>query len=226
MAVSSASAVWVRQHCEVLPCRELADVPAERRGQLVEWFGRDGAESICLSQRPGHVLWADDCTLGIVARLVLNAAPRVVWTQVGLSYAATTGVLPQSKYAIATAQLIGLGYESLRIDSEAIVASGILASWSTSDWRFARALDLFRPNRMSDWSRLTNAKAFLLRLFYHVSCPATRKSVVFALLERLNTSSMVGRLGQELSFALIPDHASSLAARNLFNLWLKRRWSG
>jgi hypothetical protein len=212
---------WVRKNCTVVGCRELADVPPERRRQLIDVFGRDGAESLCLATRPAHILWTDDFTLAAFARVELNIT-RHTWTQVALWHAVEGGVMRGEEYATASAYLIGRGYTSLRVDSEAIAAAGVIANWSLTGWPFSRALELFRANQLPEKARVSIATLFLLRLFCQVSCPTTRRNVVFATLDRLARRQVVSQLAQDLSGKFGSDPFSALTLAGLVRSWLPR----
>ena len=212
---------WVRQNCELVPCRELSEVPVERRERLVERFGRDGAESACLAMRPEHILWTDDFTLGVIAREWLPGV-RHTWTQPSLRCAADIGVLTEQEYSIATATLIGRGYTSLRVDSAVIAAAAAQTSWSPTEWPLARALELFRDRKLGEGTRLTIAARFILRLFYHTRCLASRRTVVFSLLEHIRSRRVAEELLRVLPGIFIGDAMNSFSARSLVRSWLRR----
>jgi hypothetical protein len=211
----------VRDRCAVLPCRELADLEPEFRTRLTVLFGRDGAESICLAGRPGHVLWTDDMTAAAMARERPGVTNRA-WTQVVLHSALSAGTIDQAAFEEASARLIGLGYSFTFCSPPIMVRAGLMAGWDCEAWPFCRVLDSLRLENVRPADRMALAAAFIVELFREVASPFTREAVVRAILTRFADRQAATVLRGLLSRFFGLDATGAVLAQQMITDWLTR----
>lgn len=172
---------WVRARCTVLGCRGLADVAPRLRSDLVDTFGRDGAETISVAGRPGHVLWTDDHLLGICAKELFPGTRRT-WTQAVVASAARAGIWTADVCVDATARLIGWRYVSTNYGPATLVRAGVIAGWSADRWPFRQALEQFGVEQLPLAARVRLASDFIALMFGEEASGLVRRSVVRAVL--------------------------------------------
>jgi tetratricopeptide (TPR) repeat protein len=207
---------WVRNHCVVLGCPELAALAPERRHFLVEYFGRAGAESTCVATRPAHVLWTDDLTLAWAGRATCPGLRRT-WSQAALRSAVTVGRFGRLELAAASARLIGWEYEAVGIDPEELHAAAAEADWSGKRWPFAQALRYFRRPHATYAARLQMALHFLARV---VQCSPTEyvREAVFGATLTSMPRGMVEDLWRAVR--LVADDGLTESIRRGVHQWL------
>jgi tetratricopeptide (TPR) repeat protein len=211
---------FARERCEVLCCRELADLAPERRLELTQMFGRDGLESMCLAARPGHVLWTDDATAAAVAQETFKAERRV-WTQL-LVRAADEGNLPVPvPFLESSARLIGYGYANTVFDPSTLYWAAMMAGWSYRGWPFHQALRYFRTDGIEASQRQRVAAAFLALVFRLETSDYARHAVLGATLTSFANHRLVQSLGPYIDTAFGQDRAGALNLRRLVATWLR-----
>jgi hypothetical protein len=211
---------FVRDRCEVLCCRELADFDPERREELLDTFGRDELESMCLAGREGHVLWTDDATVAVVAQEMFGSE-RCVWTQVLLRSAADRDLLGQIQFHENSARLIGYGYGTTWFTPETLYWAARMANWSYRRWPYHQALRYFRSEEVSARERQLMAAAFLALVFRVEWSSLTRWSVLGATLTSFADRRLVQSLGPYIDAVLGLNTADRMEMRQLLARWLR-----
>ncbi len=213
----------VGSSCDVVACPELSAVPPALRAQVIKLFGQDGAESILIAKRPGHVLWADDLALRIVAQN--EHSVRAVWTQVALQSRFQTGTLTATEYVGASAKLVGFRYAFTSLSPEVFVRAMEVANWNPNERPLQQALEQFAAETTELPGCLRLAAQGIVQLFRKKLIPATRSAIVLAILE-----SFAGKEGGIEGIRNIRDALPALFGVNvvhtdevmsIFDAWLK-----
>jgi tetratricopeptide (TPR) repeat protein len=210
-------------NCRVTSGIDLAAIDPEKRKLMSRLFGQDGAESIALAAKPGHVLWSDDAVVGAYATSELGV--KRVWTQIVLQWMANTGSMAEKDFYDCAANLFGWGYQFTSMSSNSLVSAGALAEWNPNGWPFSRCLELFRSENV-DLSALINiAGRFLAELYKACSIPDLRQRVVTTLLDGLSSRGGGFSAVQALR-ALVPrlfglNVVGAAEALSVFDAWLR-----
>lgn len=210
---------FVRDHCKVSCCRELADFDPERREELLVVFGRDELESMCLAGREGHVLWTDDATVAGAAQEMFGAQRRV-WTQVLLRSAADRDLLSQIQFHENSARLIGYGYGTAWFTPETLYWATSMADWSYRGWPFHQVLRYFRSEEVTVRERQQMAAAFLALVFRLEWSSLTRWAGLGATLTSFANYRLVQSLGPYIDAVLGVDTPDWRELRQLIARWL------
>jgi tetratricopeptide (TPR) repeat protein len=210
-------------NCRIVSGIDLAAVEPEKRKLMVRLFGQDGAESIALAAKPGHVLWTDDAVAGAFA--IGEFGVKRVWTQIILQWMANTGSVAEQDFYDSAARLFGWGYQFTSMSSKSLVSAGTLAEWNPNRWPLSRCLQLFRSENV-DLSALINiAGRFLAELFRVCSIPDLRQRVVITLLDTLSSRSGGFSAIHSLA-AFVPrlfglNVVGAAEALSVFDAWVK-----
>jgi hypothetical protein len=191
-----------------------------RRADLIGLFGRDGAETICVAGRPGHVLWTDDFTLVMCAREAFPDISRT-WTQAVIQSATVAGVLDHQAFVDASSRLMGWRYVPTQFGVETLVRAAALAGWSAEVWPFPQALEQFGEPRRPLGHRIELAAGFIVRMFAEMDSRLVRQSVIRAVLNQFGSRETAFILGSRLGSAFGLDAPSSIEARGYVLDWLK-----
>jgi tetratricopeptide (TPR) repeat protein len=214
-------------NCRVTSGIDLAAIDPEKRKLMLRLFGQDGAESIALAAKPGHILWTDDAILGAYA--ISEFGVKRIWTQIALQWMAKTGSVAEKDFYDCGAKLFGWGYQFTSMSSNSLVSAGVLTEWNPERWPFSRCLELFRSENV-DLSALINiAGRFLAELYKTCLIPDLRQHVVITLLDGLS-SRTGGFSGIQSLGAMIPrlfglNVVGAAEAISVFDAWLKAHTS-
>ncbi len=213
----------IEEKCRVVSGMDLAAIDPEKRKLMLRIFGRDGAESIVLAGKPGHVLWTDDAVVSGFAGQEFGV--ERVWTQVMLQWMAQAGSLEEEAFYTCSAQLFGWGYQFTSVSSNSLVRAGAMAEWDVNRWPLSKCVELFRYENV-DLSALINIAARFLREMYGAcAISGLRQAVIVKLLNTLSKRSggfsalcTIRRLLEPL-FGLNVVGAAEVAL--IFDAWFK-----
>jgi hypothetical protein len=169
-----------------LDCWEVANVPQEKRDQLIEFCGLHGLESMVLATRTGCVLWTDDAAIAEVGRQEFGV--RRVWTQAMLARLASEGLMGPESYHTASAKLIGFDYGSTRFDAATLRQAAVVADWNPNARPLKQALQAVV--RLDDRNAvLLVAAEFLHAIFSQLIAQPSHSEVAMALLDLIENDS-------------------------------------
>jgi hypothetical protein len=204
----------------VLTCHDFAEIAPERRLILTKAFGKDGAESICLAARDGHVLWTDDLVVAQVAQLEFGVGQRI-WTQSVLRAAAANGLLSQSQLHDFNARLLGYGYANTWFGADSLLRAAEIANWSPNGWPFRNVLRFFGNHSISGVERLQMAAAFLITAYqWHLRSPLVWEAIVGATLTSFGDRRMVESLVWMLAADFGAETSIARSVRQAVRTWL------
>ena len=169
--------------CRVCDGAVLASLDADRRQQLITFFGRHGAESIVAASMPGHVLWTDDRILANLARSEFGV--RRVWTEAALQARAQAGNLDPAELSTASTKLAGWGYSFTMPSVETLMRAGSVAVWNPDQFPLKQALDQFAADTMSMSDTVRLAAELIVRFYNDVYLRGQRRTLVSRVLDRL-----------------------------------------
>jgi hypothetical protein len=173
----------VEQYCKVVACTALAEVPANRREQLISALGEHGAQSIALASASGHVLWTDDQMVGVVAAHEFGV--RRVWTQLVMQERSESGVVQAAVFLESTAKMLGWRYYFTGASVPALAAAGTMAAWNPDRWPLKGALEVFRDRAIAVQDVLGLAAGFMVHYTGEIVLPQVRDVVTMRVLDLL-----------------------------------------
>jgi len=201
-------------------CWEVANVPPEKRDQLIEFCGLHGLESMVLAARTGCVLWTDDAAIAEVGRQEFGI--RWVWTQAMLARLASEGLINPESYHTASAKLMGFDYESTRFDVATLWQAARIADWKPDSWPLDKAFQALAGLDDPKGVVLIAAQ-FLHATFSQLIVQPCHSQVATALLNHIGKSPYaeirVAALRRIVNRSLEGNRPAARTAESCFSKW-------
>lgn len=218
----------IDRHCEITPCPRLVALEPDRREELVEAFGREGAESILLATEQARVLWTDDHVVAGLAQGQYKV--RRVWTQVALHASADWGKLDWQVFNRDAAILRASGYEFTWWNPDVFETAANEANWDKSSYLLRPLLDdLGSPTIMCE-ARLLLSATVIRSCYGSRLTPVPRNAFVVTVLSRLarleDDQSAAATIYQILRRICVAEPHVPDDARRTFQVWLQARRTG
>lgn len=189
----------IDQHCQVLPCEQLASVEPTKREHLVDWFGQHGAESLVLAAQPGRLFWTDDYVLGLLGKGEFGI--NRVWTQVALNAAMDLKRLEPQEFSKDSAKLFASRYTSTYWNHETLIAGALLCNWDLDAWPLKGFIDEF-SNASPDFIMFRIA-LLAMKAVYESAAPAREKNgLIIRVMNRLSRTEMPLIVYRVMSYAI------------------------
>ena len=169
--------------CKVEPCMSLAELEPEERDELLQVFGRYGAEAVLLARMPGAVLWTDDLVQAKLARTEYGVSR--VWTQLVIEKCAESTIVKPEVFFDASAKLFGYGYYFTSLNPNTIRQAGIIAEWKIDKWPFSQALSFLAEESADLGQMIMLTGGFLKLLYQEPLLPESRKIITEKILEKI-----------------------------------------
>lgn len=184
----------------------LADLPADKRDELIKIFGQPTAEAIAVAKATGAVLWTDDIAVAEITRQNLGVEKRV-WTQAVFKL-----VAPPEVFADITMFLLHWRYFFTRLEPEVVIAACRKASWNPEDPSVLRIVDWLKmPELLPDGA--VQMCAISLRLIWKEGIEVAQKqgvakALLGAILARQDGRQAVAFIRGGLKEIMQGDHAA------------------
>lgn len=211
----------VECNCRLLPSTALADVDVAERKWLEEAMGPSALESIVLAAAASRVVWTDDHAVALIGRDKFGT--KRVWTQGVLRSLNEQGIIPNERYARATARLLGWRYMFTSVNPEVMRVAGNQAEWKPERWPLKQALVYLSLDvvRLEDAAMLS---AMLVAYCYRDAVlPETRRVLLQAAAEglasRVDADRTVPLFGSILRRAFGLNVAGEQDATETFEAW-------
>jgi hypothetical protein len=211
----------VENSCRVLPSTALADVDVAERKCLEEALGPSALESVVLAAAASRVVWTDDHAVALIGRDKFGT--KRVWTQGVLRSLNEQGIIPNERYAGATARLLGWQYMFTSVNPEVMRVAGNQAEWKPKRWPLKQALAYLSLDvvRLEDAAMLS---AMLVAYCYRDAVlPETRRVLLLAAAEglasRVDAHRTVPLFGSILRRAFGLNVAGKQDATQTFEAW-------
>ncbi|MYE61432.1 MAG: GreA/GreB family elongation factor [Candidatus Dadabacteria bacterium] len=169
--------------CRVESCIALAELEPEERDELLQVFGRYGAEAVLLARMPGAVLWTDDLVQAKLAKSKYGVSR--VWTQVVIEKCVELSIVEPEVFFDASAKLFGYGYFFTRLNPNIIRQAGIIAEWKIDKWPFSQVLSFLAEEPVDLTQVVMLAAQFLNLLYQELLLPESRKIITEKILENI-----------------------------------------
>lgn len=193
--------VTIHNRCEVGAGFGVAGLEADTRDEMDNIFGRSVAETIELTNRPGHVLWSDDQAVAVYGRARFKI--ERVWTQSMCFWLAGAGCIAADKAHEITLCLLGANYQFTGINVAAFGYALHKGDWKVDEWPVRVVLDHFRDEHVN----VPHIYPLMVDVLQYVwnNSPnlASSEGITLRLLERISRRSggdvILGQLGRNLS---------------------------
>lgn len=169
--------------CEVVECRALALLDPARRDNLINAFGRHGAESMVLASDPGRVLWTDDHILSQCAQGEFGV--NRIWTQAVIQALVSQGIVEPEVYFEVSAKLLGCRYSFTSSNAQVLIKACELSEWKLGYSLLKNNLDTFGDEAINLKDAMILAARFIVELFKQPCLPETQQALTIQMLERL-----------------------------------------
>lgn len=208
----------VRQNCRVLPCLELAAMEPARRESLIQVLGRHNVEAMLLARRDGHVLWTDDLSLGLVARMEFGT--NHVAVQMILYDWWQRGSLAKPDHDRAVAKLCAWHYQSVFWGPETVVAAAQVAGWDMTRSPAPALLGLMASRDLEALHRLQYLMAAVQLVWQEPVILYSKQEFLFALLRTVNSRPQAMRLRQAVARLFAVNVLAAAEVTACIDYWL------
>jgi hypothetical protein len=214
----------VREHCQIRPCPQAAELDPQRRQQLIETIGRHNLDSMLLSAGPDAVLWTDDLILGVIGCMDFHSSR--VWTQVVLFVLQQEGSISRREYEQAVARLIGWHYHGVLWSADTLFAAAEIADWQMSQWPIPQIMRGL-GNREADPLERVAIAAEAIRTVWRLDIDSfTKQAFLLAVLAGIGSVQLVRRLREAIPRWFSIDVLSAIEVNECISIWLRHPTGG
>ncbi len=214
---------WVKNNCEIIPCKAALNMKRDRKRQLDEIMGTSSIDTILVASEPGNLLYSDDERLRSFARKNFNVDG--VWTQIVLMNCLDANILKKAKYNEMTIKLVCSYYYYTSIDPDVLIEAARQSKWVPSE-PYRTVIQLLGGEYSDEPSALIVAANFLYELWKQSVVLAQRRdylilSLLDAITAKRNRGVILNRLISYVRrrFLLLPLAERQIIA--LIGAWKK-----
>jgi hypothetical protein len=188
---------------------------------MEQGIGTAALESAILGAGASRVVWNDDGVAALLGRGKFGT--KRVWTQAVFRWLNEQGLIPNERYAKASARLLGWQYMFTSVNPEVTRSAGNQAEWRPDRWPLKQtftylSLDAVRPEDAALLSAMVVAHCYLDAVL-----PETRRRVVQAaaesLAKRADAERTVPQFGSLLGRVFGLNVAGQRDAIQTFEAW-------
>jgi tetratricopeptide (TPR) repeat protein len=207
---------WVRNNCEVIPCRAALNMKKDQKQQLDELIGSMFVDTVLVASEPGNLLYSDDERLRLLAKMEFGV--EGVWTQVVLMHCLDLGNPERSKYNQMVVKLAYSNYYHTSVDAHVLIEAAAQSHWSPTP-PYTKVVNVLGGKHSEENSALTVGTNFLYELWKQPILSHQRDYLVLSLFNAITTERKPGAILDKLilhvkkRFLLIP-----LAERQIIGL--------
>jgi hypothetical protein len=172
----------LRARWTVRGAQPLAAFPPRLREELIQLYGRTGAEALAVAAGTDSTLWSDDA---MVTAVTPRLGVRRTWTEITLRYYTQLGAVQGDLYASVAAKLVGFGYREKFLSVKGFLGAGRLASWNPSVFPLQEFIRSIGAANIGPAVMVRVTAACLAAMYLDVVLPQIRSAVVIATLEAL-----------------------------------------
>jgi tetratricopeptide (TPR) repeat protein len=198
---------WVRNNCEVIPCRAALNMKKDQKQQLDELIGSMFVDTVLVASEPGNLLYSDDERLRLLAKMEFGV--EGVWTQVVLMHCLDLGNPERSKYNQMVVKLAYSNYYHTSVDAHVLIEAAAQSHWSPTP-PYTKVVNVLGGKHSEENSALTVGTNFLYELWKQPILSHQRDYLVLSLLNAITTERKPGAILDKLilhvkkRFLLIP----------------------
>lgn len=220
-SVLAARAQVLLDACEAIPVKHLAQMDTKDRDTLCRLHGTAGAESLTATMDGPAVVWSDDCTFAATSDAF---GGLVAGTQAIISAAVLRGQLSEERGDELTAQILGLGYETVWFTTNVISAAARLAGYDPRRRPLSQVVGLLVQNERKPEHVVSTALSCIYEVAQNLELDVSRTAAVTVILESVGCRENGRSLGKVL-LAAIPRKFGLSAIRGYetqqtINSWL------
>jgi hypothetical protein len=124
---------------EIVDGLPLANIESKLRKQIIQFFGRDSAESIAVAQQLHASIWTDDRLVAEAAKA--HTSVERIWSEVLFQWGTDIGRIDGKRRDALIARLVRIGYRHTRLFPDVAVAMASEAGWDFRREPFRTAID-------------------------------------------------------------------------------------
>jgi len=211
---------WVRNNCEVIPCKAALNMKKDYKQQLDELTGSIFVDTVLVAGEPGNLLYSDDERLRSFAKAEFKVDG--VWTQVLLMHCLDLGKLERSRYNQMIVKLTCSNYYHTSIDALVLVEAAAQSKWSPVP-PYTKVVNVLRGKHSDEISALAVGTRFLYELWKQPILAQQRDYLILSLLDAITTERRPGVTLDKLvsrvksRFMLLPFAEKQITS--LISLW-------
>lgn len=207
---------WIKNNCEIIPCRAALDMKRNRKQQLNETIGPSFIDTILIASEPGNLLYSDDERLRSFAKTKYNVDGA--WTQIVLMHCLNTNILEKAKYNEIIVKLVCFHYYYTSIDTDVLVEAARQSKWLSSQ-PYTSVIEILKGKFSDEDSALIVGTNFLYELWKQPILARHRDYLILSLIDvitaernrRVILDKLISRIKRR--FFLLP-----LAERQIISL--------
>jgi tetratricopeptide (TPR) repeat protein len=211
----------VEENCRVVGCPALADVDPADRKLLEDGIGASALESAVLGAGASRLVWTDDGVVALIGREKFGT--KRIWTQAVLRSLNEQGIIPNSRYATASARLLGWQYMFTSVNPEVMRAAGNQAEWRPDRWPLKQAIGYLSLDVVHSQDAALLSAMLVAYCYLDAVLPETRRVLLQAaaegLAKRTDAESVVPLFGSVLRRAFGLNLAGQQDAVETFEAW-------
>ena len=209
---------WVKNHCTVIPVKEVLTMDANRIRQLKDIIGASFMDTVLIAKEKDAILYSDDFLLRILAESEFDVGG--IWTQVFLIFALENNSIDNNIYNNSSLKLALSNYRYTSINSDILIEVAKIAKWQ---WRepYLRIVKILNGGVSSDQSSIIVARDFILRLFKMNIYKGNRNQLIYKLIGSLiknrNKELIVNILIMQFENSKLPPYLVDIVKEQIYN---------
>ncbi|MGD2248289.1 MAG: hypothetical protein PVF58_07760 [Candidatus Methanofastidiosia archaeon] len=223
---------WIKDNCEILPCKEALKIRRDKREELENSLGKSFFDTILIAGEPENMLYSDDALLRYFAKndehirqLFGGTEFNVdgVWTQAVLMHCLNNSFLDRDSYSKMIVRLVCSHYYFTSIDADVLIEAARQSNWIPIE-PFKTVSGILSRKNCDESSIMNLVLNFFFKLWKQQIPVALRNYLVLSLLDNITDGKNQDEILDRLVF-LVRKRFSILPLSkriiSLVKLWKK-----